>query len=135
MPTLRKTTDGAAADSEDWGERAADSDAWGTTGAAALAARKKAARVADGEGRLMSVAEAREMLQQLDVATARAQGWLRGKDAKTRLAAMGSLAGAYPKLQEGRAEARNPLQMLQDAFWQRPPVHQVRRCPLPVACF
>jgi hypothetical protein len=74
----------------------------------------------------MSVEDARTMLRQMDVATSRAQGWLRGKDAASRLAAMSSLVGAYPKLQEGRVEARNPLQMLTDALWQRPPIQQVR---------
>lgn len=84
--------------------------------------------VTDSEGRLMSVAEARAQLQAMDKATTRAQGWLRGRDAARRLAAMQSLIGAYPKLQEGRLEARDPLQMLKDALWQQPPHKQVCPC-------
>jgi hypothetical protein len=95
----------------------AESDPWG--------GKSSGKPVTDCEGRLMSVAEARAQLQAMDEATTKAQGWLRGRDAARRLAAMQSLIGAYPKLQEGRVEARNPLQMLKDALWQQPQPKQV----------
>ena len=101
-------------------EERAEKDPWGMPGLF----RKP---VTDSQGRLMSVAEAREQLLRMDEATNRAQGWLRGRDAARRLEAMKTLAAAQHAREE-RAEARNPLQVILDALWQRPRPQQVRPC-------
>jgi hypothetical protein len=80
----------------------------------------------EGDGRLLSGEEARALLKHSDEATTRAQGWMRGKDAARRLAAMQSLIAAYPSRQAEREQARNPLQMLTDALWQQRPAQQAR---------
>jgi hypothetical protein len=80
--------------------------------------------------------EAREKLEQLDLATSKAQGWLRGKDAHQRLAAMEMLISAYPAptsasapaspdtSDEQRTEAGNPFAMFTKGLWQQRPHRQ-----------
>ena len=126
LPSGPKATGGATATSggDDWGAPKRGGDGWGSQPQA------PSAKAAGGEGRLVPVEEARRMLKEMDVATSKAQGWLRGTDAARRLAAMRSLVGAYPDLyKREKVEARNPMQMLRDAFWQAPP-HKQARTPL-----
>lgn len=91
------------------------------------------------------VQEAREKLEQLDLATSKAQGWLRGKDAHQRLAAMEMLISAYPpqpdapptvpaasapatptsaSAEEHRTQAGNPFAMFAKGVWQQRPHRQ-----------
>lgn len=113
----------------------ADGDDWAPKRGGAPAGGR--AQGQKSEGRMLNIAEQRAMLQRSDAATTRANGWMRGKDAARRLAAMQSMVAAYPKRHEEKQEARNPLQMLVDALWQQPPPHQARpvhHCVLRQGC-
>jgi hypothetical protein len=79
-----------------------------------------------------AVQEVREKLEQLDLATSRAQGWLRGKDARQRLAAMETLTSGYPARAHGAADsdasripAGNPFAMFTQGLWQQRAPRQV----------
>eukprot|EP00892_Ulva_mutabilis_P006882 jgi/Ulvmu1/4566/UM002_0294.1 len=129
---LEKAEDGAHADGEDWGEFEDEEDDWGTSSGAAFKAKKRAQRAAAAEGRIYTMQEAREKLDQLDAATAAAQGWLRGRSAYQRLAAMNTFASAYPKVpqpgqasaDEERVKAANPFAILTQGLWQAKPDKQ-----------
>ena len=140
--TINKVQAGAEEDAEDWGEFEDKADDWGTSASSALTAKKHAQRIAASEGRIYTVLEAREKLEQLDLATAKAQGWLRGQDAAQRLSAMEMLISAYPPqpdapasapatapatpaaAEEHRIQAGNPFDMFTKGLWQQRPHRQ-----------
>jgi hypothetical protein len=66
------------------------------------------------------------MLEQMDLATSRAQGWLRGRGAARRLSAMQTLSAAWPGRKDERVAAQRPMDILKNVQWQRPAPEQVR---------